>query len=110
MKLKLARDVVVDFQHREIWIDGQPFPWYVADSLSIEVVPEFPIVVVNLPVYADNVHVLNTIEDDLQEIRDIGAREMASAKRWFDRHCVEAELAKVRRRIAELRAQIEVDL
>lgn len=91
MTQKLAQSMVVDHRRGVVEIDGAEFPWHVHEDgpkiTSYDLACDWTLV--ELPVIVDrnNVTVITTLEQDLQEIRDLGASELEAARQWFMARC-----------------------
>lgn len=72
MKKHIAHTILIDHASADITIDGATLPWHVRSVPEVMADPDNSRhSIVALEFWADNVLVLNRLEDDLQEIRDL---------------------------------------
>lgn len=68
--LRIAKRVTIDVDKGDLWIDELRFPFHVAANWSVEDCGGGCLFAVNVGIYADNFAVVQSLEADLQEIRD----------------------------------------
>lgn len=81
---RIAKNVTIDKQHGDIWIDGFRFPWYVAEEPTIEGAGDRNMITtVYVGILCDNAHALMSLGDDLHWIRELGRQHLAEALEQF---------------------------
>jgi hypothetical protein len=75
----IAESITLDRDKGDIWIDGFQLPWFVRDNVRFTAGGSDDIPSVEVSILCDNVHVIESLDDDLRWIQTLGARQMHEA-------------------------------
>lgn len=76
---RIAESITLDREKGDIWIDGQRLPWHVREDVGITSMSKGDLPSVELSILCDNVHVIESLDDDIKWIQTLGARQMQGA-------------------------------
>lgn len=76
---RIAENITLDREKGDIWIDGQRLPWYVRENVGITGLRHDDLPSVEVSILCDNVHVIDSLDDDIKWIQTLGAQQMQSA-------------------------------
>lgn len=98
----IAHTMLVDTRTGDITIDGVTLPWWLASEPTVDPAasPGLP-ALVSLEMHVDNVFVVRTLEEDLQFIKDLGAKQRSEAVKAFKAKVERERYADMKARLAD---------